>query len=115
MIASTGFSNELDKQMIRRLELDTLDECQKHVCILGDEMYIKEGLVYNKSTGKLVGYCDIGDINNHLEQFQKLHGNTAANEKGTSTCNTLAKTLPISLCFLRDFKPHRRAAGTIVL
>lgn len=34
---------------------------------MGDEMYVKEG---NKHTGELLGYCDIGDINNHLHQLE---------------------------------------------
>ena len=36
-----------------------------------DEMKVKEGLVFDKHTCELVGFTDIGDINNdlnHLEQ-----------------------------------------------
>lgn len=31
-----------------------------------DEMYIKEGLLYNKNPGTLVGFEDPGDINTNL-------------------------------------------------
>ena len=31
-------------------------------------MYVKEGLVYSKTTGALIGFIDLGDINNHLHQ-----------------------------------------------
>ena len=53
-------------------------------------MYIKQKLVYNNSTGDLVGYCDIGDINNHLVQLEKEYTNP-----GTCTAehDTLAKTM----------------------
>ena len=37
----------------------------KHVVVV-DEMYIKEGLVLQKSSGALIGYQDLGDINNIL-------------------------------------------------
>lgn len=37
-------------------------------------MYIREDLVYNKHSGKLVGFVDLGSVNNHLLAFErKLH------------------------------------------
>ena len=38
-------------------------------------MYIKEGLVYNKHNGELIGYCDLGDVNNHLLQLENEYKN----------------------------------------
>ena len=40
-----------------------------------DEMHIREDLVYDKHTGALIGFANIGDINCHnvivhLEQWQ---------------------------------------------
>ena len=35
-----------------------------------DEVYIKEDLVYDKHSGSLVGFVNLGDINNHLLQFE---------------------------------------------
>jgi hypothetical protein len=44
-----------------------------------DEMHVKEGLVYDKHSGELVGFVDLGDINNHLMRLQKsLDGNVNA-------------------------------------
>ena len=34
-------------------------------------MYIKENLVYNKHSGKLVGFVDLGNVNNHLLLFER--------------------------------------------
>ena len=34
--------------------------------LLIDEMYIKENIVYSKHTGRIVGFTDLGDVNNHL-------------------------------------------------
>jgi len=33
-----------------------------------DEMYIKEGLIYKKSTGSFTGYLDFGEVNNLPQQ-----------------------------------------------
>ena len=51
----SGFS-ELDIQLINDIGVVSLEEIQKYVGLVGDEMYIKEGLVYEKNTGQLVGY-----------------------------------------------------------
>ena len=34
-------------------------------------MYIREDLVYNKHTGRLIGFTDLGSINNHLSAFER--------------------------------------------
>ena len=64
--STSGFSNDLDQQLIEDAKVLSLEKYQKQVLILADEMHIKEGLVYHKHTGELVGCCDLGDINNHL-------------------------------------------------
>ena len=35
-------------------------------------MHIKEDLVYDKHNGRLIGFVDLGDINNHLARFEEL-------------------------------------------
>ena len=40
--------------------------------LLIDEMYIREDLVYNKHTGKMIGFTDLGNINNHLLLFERM-------------------------------------------
>ena len=41
-------------------------EWEKFVVLLLDEMYIREDLVYEKQTGKLIGFANLGDVSNHL-------------------------------------------------
>ena len=38
--------------------------------MLLDEMHLKEDLVFDKHTGCLTGFCDLGDINTHLLKFE---------------------------------------------
>jgi hypothetical protein len=40
-----------------------------------DEMHIKEDLVYDKHTGKMIGFTDLGDINNHLLAYERSQSN----------------------------------------
>ena len=34
-------------------------------------MYVKEGLLFNKTSGALVGYVDLGDVNGYLRDFEQ--------------------------------------------
>ena len=55
--------------------------------LMFDEMYIKQGLVYEKSTVTLCGFTDLGEANNQLDDFKK-----SFNGDGTGLQRLLAKT-----------------------
>ena len=81
-----GFSVEADRQIIDLLaQKDTL---AKYGVVLFDEMYVKQGLVFEKSTGALFGFTDLGEVNNQLDEFE-------AHLKGSSSelNRPLAKTM----------------------
>ncbi len=61
--ATTGFSSEVDQQLIDTAKMKTCPEREKCVVILMDEMHIKEDLVYNKHTGT---YHYYSEVENHL-------------------------------------------------
>ena len=65
-----GFSVEVDKQLVEEMSLESLEEHDKYVCIVADEMNIKEGIVFNKSTSDIVGFTELGDINNSIQILQ---------------------------------------------
>ena len=66
-----GFSAATDKELLELMRRKGLtEEWQKLVIIIFDEMYIKEGVAYNKHTGRVIGLVDIGDINNHLLRYK---------------------------------------------
>ena len=66
-----SFQQVLFQQLYRAASLESCEDWQKFVCLLLDEMYVRENLVYNKSTGRLVGFCDLGEVNNHLLAFER--------------------------------------------
>ena len=45
---------------------------QNFVCLAFDEMKIKEDLVYDKNTGQLIGFTNIGDVDNQLLQLEQM-------------------------------------------
>ena len=69
--ASPGFSAEVDEQLCRAAVIHTLKDYQTCVLLLIDEMHIKENLVYEKHTGSLIGFANLGEMNNHLIDFER--------------------------------------------
>ena len=85
--AHVGFSDEADKQLMSIADVAPVQDWQKYVIVLMDEMHIREDLVYDKHTGALLGFTYLGDINSHLDRFeQSLQTNTISD-------SVLAKTM----------------------
>ena len=49
----------------------TSEDWQKCVVLILDEMHIKEDLVYDKHSGELIGFTNLGSINQHLQAFER--------------------------------------------
>ena len=47
-----------------------LKSCQRNVVLSFDEMKIQDNLVYDKYTGNLVGYVDLGDPSINYSSFE---------------------------------------------
>ena len=74
---------------------------QKHISLIADEMYRKEGLVYNKHNGQLIGYWNIGEINNHLISLeQEYKGDTSLTELASAMLVLMVRGLFTSFTFL---------------
>jgi hypothetical protein len=71
--------------------LTKCDQREKCVLLLLDEMYVKQELVYSKSTGELVGFVNLGDINMHLVAFESA--TSVPSDEEESTHEPLAKTV----------------------
>ena len=67
--AVTGFSVDYDKQLMDLAKKTSV--LGKHVGILVDEMYVKEGLIFDKHTGALTGFVDLGNITTHLIDYER--------------------------------------------
>ena len=66
-----GFQNEVHQQLLEEAKIESLPEDKRFVCLILDEMKIKEGLVYNKHSGDLIGFTHLGDINNDLMKLER--------------------------------------------
>ncbi len=100
--ASSGFSSEVDRQLMQAMSINTCEPWQKLVVLLLDEMHVRENLVFDKHTGRLVGFVDLGEVNNHLLEFERTLKGNKENDR------PLAKSM-MAIMVRGVFTPHRFA------
>lgn len=64
-----GFKSDVNEQLIK--EANVQEEKDKYIVLVFDEMKIREDLVFNKHTSQLVGFIDLGDVNNVLTELER--------------------------------------------
>ena len=69
--SGTGFKLEIVKRFCEDNKISNSKEFEKQVILLFDEMKTKTGLVYSKSSGKVIGFTELGDINAELDEFER--------------------------------------------
>ena len=110
--SQSGFSNELDEQLLMESKHQIKESYQKNVILIGDEMHIREDLVYDKSNGKLVGFCEMGEINDHLLTLEKQYSGTNKNKKlATTVLVVMVRGLFINLSFPYASFPSANLTG----
>lgn len=90
--ASAGFSDDIDRQLAHAANVEHCPERDKYVAIIFDEMYIKEDLVYNKHNNTLIGFANLGEVNDHLLAFEE-----SIRESSSRDVAPLAKTMLVMM------------------
>ena len=57
-----GFSRDVDLQLLDLVKVQEPAHLANYVSVIIDEMYIKEGLVFDKHTDSLTDLCDVGNL-----------------------------------------------------
>lgn len=114
--ATVGFSTEVDLQLARVAKLNSCKDYQKCVVMIMDEMYIKEELVYDKHSGSLIGFVNMGDINTHLFAYERsINQDTAPAESLANTMMVfMVQGLLSSLSFAYAQFPCRKVTGQLL-
>ena len=65
--AHSGVQFEYIEQAKKVMSQEGVSEDERQFTLLFDEMKVKGGLVFRKSTGRLVGFCDLGQANRDID------------------------------------------------
>ncbi len=95
MKAAVGFSSEVDRQLVQAADASGIEEWQRVVALVMDEMYIKQQLVHS---GALIGFTDLGSANNCLLELERSVGSSSSGQTPQ-----LAKTM---LVYMFVFSSH---------
>ena len=114
--AAPGFSNEVDNMLKQAAEVDTCEDYEKCTLLLLDEMHIREGLVYDKHNGKLIGFADLGQIHEHLWKYEKslLNESTSAQPLATTMMVFMVRGLFNKLQFAYAQFPCAKVSGDLL-
>ena len=74
-----GFSTATDLQLLEQVQQQKPAHLAKYVGLVIDKMYVKEGPVFEKSTG---GHSDLGDVNNLLAAAEQQSKEPDAMQQG---------------------------------
>ena len=73
--SKSGFQAEIDQMLKKEAQLDKLPDHKKYVVLLFDETKVKESLVYDKHSAEVIGFVELGDVNEHLAQLEQSCSN----------------------------------------
>lgn len=113
---SSGFQPSTFEQLLVEARYKELKEWQKFIVLLHDEVKIKNDLVYCKHTGELIGFANLGELNNSLVEFEKQFENEMSTMPDiasymlvfmvrgvTTTLEYPVAHLPCAKCITADF------------
>ena len=67
----TRLNPDIIEILVAEIKWTEMRDHEGNCSLLLDEMKIKSGLMPSRTTGKLIGFLEIGDINNELLDFER--------------------------------------------
>ena len=67
-----GYQKEVIDMMENESKCKELPHSRRYVTILLDEMKIKEDIVYDKYSGNMIGFCNLGNLNDDLIEAERI-------------------------------------------
>ena len=71
--SNVHFQDAVDEQLLDEVNSKSLPPSRKFVGLILDEMKAKEGIVYNKTSGRVIGFTSIKDDLLKLENGEEHH------------------------------------------
>ena len=87
------------------------EDYKSYVGLLFDEIKIKSDLVYNKTSGDIVGYVNLDKISNELSQLQFAAG-SGAPQLADHMLVTMVRGVATNLCYPLSAYASKTASGT---
>lgn len=101
--AGVGIQTEVTDQLLSNVKMSGLEDYQKYVSVVFDEVKIKEGMIYDKHDCRIIGFVDLGGVNSSLESFERSLSQNSESVTPSSVAKQMlvfmVRGLFIKLCF----------------
>lgn len=103
-----GFSEDVDSMLSKEAKLNDIPSWKKHVTIVIDEIKVKEKLVYDKFETRVIGFVDLGEVN---DQLDKLENGNSTPDIATYVLTIMVRGIFINLRFPYANFPSKSITG----
>ena len=69
--AGSGVQSKVTEQLMKAADIESLPDWKKYIAVVFDEVRVKDGIVYDKHNSRIVGFVDLGEVNNTLLSFER--------------------------------------------
>lgn len=110
----TGVQAPFIDQLKHAIKEEKITGDKKQFCLLMDEMKIKSGLAFSKSSGKLIGFCDLSNVNAEIDNLSSHLSNECDQPAKLASHMLVFMVRPVfqpSLCFTIAMYPSSNITG----
>ena len=90
---------EIIKRLCEDSDITNMKGHENQIILLFDEMKIKSGLVYSKSSGRVIGFTELGDMKDELNKIERCTSDNKPKELATYVLCFMVTSLVKRLCF----------------
>ena len=109
--AASDFSQDVDRQLMEEAKIKSIPDFQKYICPVFNEVHIKEDLVYDKHSIRLV---NLGNINNQLLELERTQTGESQPPVATHMLVFMVRGLFSNLKFPYIQVPTSSLAGNVL-
>ena len=110
----TGVQGPFIDQLKHAVKEEKITGDKKQFCLLMDEMKIKSGLAFSKSSGKLIGFCDLSNVNTEIADLSSRLSGECDQPAKLASHMLVFMVRPVfqpSLCFTIAMYPSSNITG----
>lgn len=94
-----GFNAKVLQFVASDIKIDEIDDHQRNIALLFDEVKLKSGIAFSRRTGRIVGISDMGGIQNELRDFERSCSEaTKVEQIGSSVATHMLVLMARGLC-----------------
>ena len=111
----SGFNADVLARLYEEAGVEKMEPHQRNISLLFDEMKIKADLVYNKTTGRLVGFVALDKVKNEIENLERICAEEAPEKEiATHVMAVMVRGIYTNLLFTIAYFPTKAITCDVI-